>query len=357
MDPTRFDDLTRWMVRPMRRRRLLAGVATLLAGATAIPRLARAGVCNNGNCPDGPCCAADGAGFSACCGPPEACCGPTCYPPTTYYCADPEKGYICGNDSTYCPGTFTTRCCPNGDSACCGGECCNSLRGEYCGVPERGDCCESYEIVCPSSAEPGRRFCFDPRNVDCGLGEVFDPTTCLCKACEAGQVLCKGACVAACPDGQPPDPETCACACSAPEGRVGAAAACPDCPSGQFPCLLGGEFQECCDGACCFGPDNASVTCCHPDQTCCGGVCCGGFGRSNEVCAAPGRCGCAAGWEECGGKCRPRCGGGGERTPTDCTCRCRGDRPILCKGTCLAKCPRGKSLDRATCRCKRNRRR
>jgi hypothetical protein len=134
--------------------------------------------------------------------------------------------------------------------------------------------------------------------------------------------------------------------------RSGATAelTCPQCGANEFPCLVNGRFATCCDGTCCYGPNNASVTCCHPDQTCCGGVCCGGNARPDEVCVEAGRCGCATGLVACQGRCVAPCAGAAT-LDENCRCRCPDDRPETCNQTCVAKCPRGKPRDFGTCQC------
>jgi len=320
MDPTTFDRLSQTLGAAGSRRaalRVLAGTA--LAAVTPTSRRAAA----QGGCP-----------------------------PDTKLC-----GGVC------CP--LTSTCCT--DNLCClpGLKCC--ANGVTCVNPDTHICCDAPCLSggCPS----GSTCCCRPDGLSggcCNEGEVCQeqpvgPPVCVLPPCPDGRSRCGGVC---CGDGQDCQFAQCVDACppdltTARQRREGvtAEATCPQCGTDEFPCLANGAFVTCCDGTCCFGPGNATVACCHPDQTCCGGVCCGGASDPTKVCVEPGRCGCAADREECGGKCLPRCPGGGgwvfDPSQMRCRCVCPPDKPQICGGVCRAKCPAGTTRDRGTCRCTR----
>jgi hypothetical protein len=232
MDSARFDDLTRLLTRPLRRRGLVTGAAAALAGLLARPRPVAAE------------CETDES-----CGINLKCCGGVCYNPDLNWCADEINQIVCALGQELCEGEFNTTCC---QAICCGGNCCF---GDVFCLEETGQCCEAGYEVCANG------HCIHPNATDCGPNASFDFQECRCQHCQAGQVPCQGHCVLPCAADHVLNVETCACdcltacgdlCCSAGEiccsdGKEGGAGTC--CPGGQ------------CCGAACKGDDE--VLCCH----------------------------------------------------------------------------------------------
>ena len=257
MDPTRFDGLTRWLVRSVTRRRLAATVAAAVAvRETAV-------VAFELSCPGDQCHDSSNGTCHACTGDPSTddwipqCCGQNCCYKGSY-CAVKDKGF----------------CCPVGQKACqipsrpdmvpichVGGSpdpTCAPLGPEYDWV----------EDVCNCRRCPGGTPCGIPTTC-CGPDQTCENGTCVdvCAAarrsgkasaasgcCPApGMIVCKGTCVLMCANDQILNMETCSCQC------VGETCGDACCPLGER-CLL--EASE-----------GDPPVCCPTDRQACGSVC------------------------------------------------------------------------------------
>ena len=285
MDATHFDAMTRALVAPRSRRRVLvAAVGAALGGLLGAAGLKEAAAaCREVGekcAADGDCCAGarcNGKGRCVCKAGRTNCdgrcrdlvtdeqncgaCGQTI--PAGKICCfrrarDPETDpNNCGACGVSCP-TLTS---------CCGGACVNlNLSPVHCGA-------------CNRQCAPGKSCCrgacvdYETSPVHCGGCD---------KACAAGKTCCKGHCVAACPPGSTRDPATCQCRCTA-TGQPPCNGVC--CPSGwvcenatscKVP-LNGICFfnEQCLDGVCggdgrCCQPSGAA---CSADAQCCSNHC------------------------------------------------------------------------------------
>lgn len=229
MDPSRFDALTRGFAASWSRRRVIAAVG---AGLAIASRSAPA----TASC-------STGADFEPC--------GTQCYDPRQAFCADPAfnggQGAICLIGTEFC----APNCCPAGK--CCGNRCCDA--DNTCGDSATSQCCPNGWAFCPGQA------CVNPATA-CATGSSFDPATCSCKQCQAGQETCNGTCVLPCPPDTFRDFNTCACRCVTPCGD-----SC--CPVGRVCSSDGGETGA---GVCCAAGDECGAGCkSDPAVLCCDG--------------------------------------------------------------------------------------
>ena len=308
MDPSRFDGITRWLARPLSRRRLAATVAATVAAAAAARHVALSAAAEA--CPAGTC-GSGGINCTTCTAEPShdiwipQCCGVACCNEGSH-CAVLADNLCCPDDQRPCqmanrPEVHPT-CVPVNDDDLCW------INPDWHWVEDFCRCepCPTGSTLC------GARACCGP-NQTCDNGSCVDSCSaasgshraraagaCTCPA--PGMILCKGTCVLACASDQILNQNTCACECLGEScgdrccplgercvnegGTDFPAVCCPkDRPACAGTCL--GPGEKCCkhprrgeracpsDAVCCFGIDGSGPGgCCRHGQKCQNGTRC-----------------------------------------------------------------------------------
>jgi hypothetical protein len=179
-------------------------------------------------------------------------------------CCPVTCGPECCSNGDTCLDTDTGFCCPQGTTACNGGQCCD--KGDVC--LNNGHCCppdkvSTESICCPNSADKPPVSC---KGKCCDTGDVCNDGVC----CPPTSPICNGVC--------------CIGGACLPNGN------CCMSPSHLCGDVCCGPFNTCCADVCCSGAGDVCIsgTCC-PSSKACGNTCC----SSSQVCTDPstGTCG------------------------------------------------------------------
>jgi hypothetical protein len=183
MEDHRFDDLTRWLARPVSRRSLLkAAVASAIAGMVGKARVAEAAQLPCSQLAQPACCTYCNQLF-----PTNSTLALQCY---TQWIAHKQGPCACGQTGGVAclthPGTSTAFTCCAATQTCSNGTCCptgTTNCGGTCVTCPTGGVCSGTSCACPS----GKRNCSGTCQQCCTGAD-----------CSSGQICCNGTCSATC---------------------------------------------------------------------------------------------------------------------------------------------------------------